>query len=152
MIPASENKLQGKWQGPFEVTKKIGTTALEIATPGQARSHRVLHINLLKKWYPQSQSAVVNLIRLVEDEEEVEEQYLPGSQQSPPVDLNHLSVEQQAQIQQLCNPELFKNQPGHTTLIKYSIVLKENAPPKRMSYRIPERLLTAFEDEVTLMQ
>ncbi len=87
----------------------------------------MLHINLLKKWYPQSQSAVVNLIRLVEDEEEVEEQYLPGSQQSPPVDLNLLSVEQQAQIQQLCDPELFKNQPGHTTLIKHSIVLKEKA-------------------------
>ncbi|XP_052406338.1 uncharacterized protein LOC127952096 [Carassius gibelio] len=152
MLPTSENKLLGKWQGPFEVTKKMGTTTYEIATPGQARAHRVLHINLLKEWYPQSESTVVNLVRLIEDEEEAEEQYLPGSQPSPPVDLNHLSVEQRAQIQQLCDPELFKSQPGYTTLIKHRIVLKENAQPKRMSYRIPERLLTAFENEVTLMQ
>lgn len=154
MLPTSENKLLGKWQGPFEVAKKIGTTTYEIATPGQARSHRVLHINLLKEWFPQSESAVVNLIRLVKDEEEAEEQYLPGtvSQPSPPVDLNHLPVEQRAQLQPLCDSELFKSQPGYTELIKHRIVLKENAQPKRMSYRIPERLQTAFEDEVKLMQ
>ncbi len=28
MIPTSENKLLGKWQGPFEVIKKIGTTTI----------------------------------------------------------------------------------------------------------------------------
>ncbi|XP_073721145.1 uncharacterized protein [Misgurnus anguillicaudatus] len=152
MLPTCENKLLGKWRGPYDVIKRIGATSYEIAIPGQARSHRVLHVNLLKRWYPQKESAVANLIRLVESEEEIEEQYLPESQTLPSVDLSHLSDEQRIQVQRLCDPNLFKNQPGHTTLKKHKIVLKEGACPKRMSYRIPERLMTAFEDEVELMQ
>lgn len=34
------------------------------------------HINLLKEWFLQKESACVNLIWLVEDKEEIEEQYL----------------------------------------------------------------------------
>lgn len=75
-----------------------------------AFAYRVLHINLLKEWYPQMQSIVVNLIRLVENEEEEDEQYLPGSQSSSTLELNHLSIEQKVQIQRLCDPTLFRSQ------------------------------------------
>lgn len=79
MLPTDENKQLGKWQGPFKVTKKLGPATYEIATPGGSRSHRTLHINLLKEWFPQKESASVNLIWLVEDEEKTEEQYLSVS-------------------------------------------------------------------------
>ncbi|XP_073726116.1 uncharacterized protein [Misgurnus anguillicaudatus] len=62
MLPTEENKLLGKWQGPFKVTKKLGSTTYEIATPGRSRSHRTLHINLLKEWFPQKESANVMLV------------------------------------------------------------------------------------------
>ncbi len=48
MLPTSENKLLGKW---FEVTKKLGTTTYPRT---DAFAYRVLHINLLKEWYPQT--------------------------------------------------------------------------------------------------
>ncbi len=53
MLPTEDNKLLGKWWGPFKVTKKLGPATYQIATPGESRSHRTLHINLLKEWFPQ---------------------------------------------------------------------------------------------------
>lgn len=64
----------GKCQGPFKVTKKLGPATYEIATPGGSQSNRTLHINLLKEWFPQKESASVNLTPLAKDEEEIEEQ------------------------------------------------------------------------------
>ena len=34
MLPTKESKLLAKWQGPFEVIKKLGSTTYEISTPG----------------------------------------------------------------------------------------------------------------------
>lgn len=45
-------KLLEKWQGPFEIKRKLGPTNYEIATPGLDRPSKVLHINLLKEWIP----------------------------------------------------------------------------------------------------
>lgn len=76
MFPTEEKKLLGKWKGPFKITRKLKPDTFEIATPGGSHLHRTSRINLLKEWFPQKGSANVNLIRLVEDEEETEEQYL----------------------------------------------------------------------------
>ncbi len=50
MLPSQENKLLAKWQGPFEIKNQLGPTTYEVATPGQDRASRILHVNLLKKW------------------------------------------------------------------------------------------------------
>lgn len=122
MLPTEENKLLGKCQGPFKVTKKLGPATYEIASPGGSRSNRILHITLLKEWFSQKEYASVNLIRLVEDEEEIEEQYLSVSQDTSSVNLEQLSREQEKKkkIQELSDPELFKSTPGCTLLISAS--------------------------------
>lgn len=78
----------------FEVTQKLGHTTYEIATPGDAHSHKVLHANLLKEWFPrpekQTDVKCVNY-QTEEVEEEVEEQYLRGENLSCSIlDLSHL--------------------------------------------------------------
>ncbi|KAG7459263.1 hypothetical protein JOB18_008719 [Solea senegalensis] len=50
MLPSDSSKLLAKWQGPFEVTRKLGSTTYEVAKLGQRHSRRVLHINLLKEY------------------------------------------------------------------------------------------------------
>jgi len=147
MLPTVSSKLLAKWQGPFEILQKLGPTTYEISTPGQARSKRILHVNLLKEWSPRKECL---LIRSVEDEEEVEEQYFPGLN-SAGLKVDHLPEFQQQQLQSLCNPELFQAKPGQTKLVEHDIVLKEDAVPKRLSYRIPERLLPALKKELDLM-
>ena len=50
MVPSDTSKLLAKWQGPFEVTRKLRSTNYEVVKPGQKSSRWVLHINLLKEW------------------------------------------------------------------------------------------------------
>lgn len=151
MLPSQESKLLAKWQGPFEVKRKLGPTTYEITTPGQGRSVRTLHINLLKPWIPRpDQPAQILMIKQVKEDEESDDQYLP--QPAPgDVSLSHLSPQHQREVRALCLPEVFSDYPGHTTLVKHDIVLKSNAVVRRMSYRVPERLQESLKDEVELM-
>lgn len=151
MLPTSDSKLLAKWQGPFEVQRKLGPTTYRVSTPGQRRSSRVLHVNLLKEWVPRTEKgAEVLLIRAVKEEEEVDDQYLPIPISSD-LDLSHLSEDQQSQVKPLINPEIFQEYPGRTKLVEYDIVLQPDATVRRMSYRIPERLLVSLKKEVDLM-
>lgn len=54
MLPTSDSKLLAKWQGPFEVQKKLGPTTYQVSNPGRQHSSRVLHVNLLKEWVPRT--------------------------------------------------------------------------------------------------
>ncbi|XP_043958900.1 uncharacterized protein LOC122823389 [Gambusia affinis] len=78
MLPTSDSKLLAKWQGPFEVLRKIGPTTYQVSTPGFHRGSRVLHVNLLKEWVPRKENETeVLLIHRVDEEEEVND-YLPS--------------------------------------------------------------------------
>ncbi|XP_043981200.1 uncharacterized protein LOC122835850 [Gambusia affinis] len=152
MLPSSESKLLAKWQGPFEVTKQLGPTTYQVAKMGQPHSTKVLHVNLLKEWTERPKiGAEVMLIRAVEEEEAVDDQYLPSSTPME-LDLKHLSSEQQLQVRAICNPQIFKEYPGRTDILEHEIVLKSDAKVKRLSYRIPERLLSSLKREMELMQ
>ena len=149
MLPTTESKLLAKWQGPFDVKERLGPTTYKISTPGQGRSTRVLHVNLLKEWTSRPGTEVL-LIRRVEEEDDVEDQYLPVPT-LPVLDLDHLGEAQESQVRALCDPEMFQENPGLTNVVEHDIVLKEDAPVRRMSYRIPERLQVSLKEEVDLM-
>lgn len=151
MLPSDNSKLLAKWQGRFEVIRKLGSTTYEIAVPGQSRSKWVLHINLLKAWHERSDTGVeVLMLHRVENEEEVCEQYLP-SPSNVTLGFQHLSLHQQADVQGLHSPEVFKKTPGRTSLVQHNIVLCDGALPRQRSYRVPERLLTSLKEEVDQM-
>lgn len=145
----TDSKLLAKWQGPYEIQQKLGETTYKVAVPDQPRSSRVLHINLLKEWTGRPKDADVLLIQEV-PEDEVEEQYLPAPT-SQGLDLSHLSDEKQAQVRNLCNSTVFKETPGKTDSVEHDIVLKDGACVRRLSYRIPERLLASLKEEINLM-
>lgn len=97
MLPTSDSKLLAKWQGPFEVQKKLVPTTYKVSTPGIQKWGQVLHVNLLKEWVPRTQNETeVLLIHGMDEEEEVNE-YL-SSVASSVMDLSHLTSEQQSQV------------------------------------------------------
>ncbi|XP_063334795.1 uncharacterized protein si:ch211-282j22.3 isoform X2 [Pelmatolapia mariae] len=149
LLPSDDSKLLAKWQGPYEIQKKLGQTTYKVAIPDQPRSSRVLHINLLKEWVGRPKADVF-LIREVSEEEEVDDQYLPKPTPQD-LDLNHLPEERQAQVRNLCKLDVFSENPGRTDIVEHDIVLKDGASVKRMSYRIPERLLIPLKEEIDLM-
>ena len=46
-------KLHPRYVGPFEILKKVGKVAYELAlSPQMSNVHNVFHISMLKKYYP----------------------------------------------------------------------------------------------------
>ncbi|KAK7913399.1 hypothetical protein WMY93_013610 [Mugilogobius chulae] len=106
MLPTSDSKLLAKWQGPFDITRKMGPTTYEVSLPGRQRSKRILHVNLLKEWVPRGEKAMeAMLIQRVDEEEEVDDQYMPGIATSN-LNIGHLTEQQQSQPSksEWCNP------------------------------------------------
>ncbi|KAK7912657.1 hypothetical protein WMY93_012868 [Mugilogobius chulae] len=150
LLPSEENKLLAKWQGPVKVLKQLGPTTYQVQSPGHPQSSKVLHINLLKLWV-QRPGKDVMLIREVAEEDEVEEQYLPAAGPVPKWDLKHLSHEQRLEVSSICKMNVFQDNPGRTDIVEHDICLKNGATVKRLSYRIPERLLSSLKKEIDLM-
>ncbi|CAJ1064638.1 uncharacterized protein LOC120723181 [Xyrichtys novacula] len=152
LLPSSESKLLAKWQGPYEVTKKVGAVSYEIHMPDRAKKHQTFHINLLKEFHDCPEPVSQHFFIQAAEEKEVEEQFFPTSPAGvSQVEVAHLTPDQQKGVEALLDPELFQEKPGFTDLVQHSIHLKETAPSRKRSYRIPERLVPELKKEIQLM-
>ncbi len=50
LLPTSSSKLLTKWQGPFEVTRRMGDLNYEVIRTDRSGARQIYHLNLLKKW------------------------------------------------------------------------------------------------------
>ncbi|KAG1940831.1 hypothetical protein F2P79_016387 [Pimephales promelas] len=48
LLPTSSSELLAKWQGPFEVTRRVGDLNYEVACTDRGGAHQIYHLNLLK--------------------------------------------------------------------------------------------------------
>lgn len=86
-----------KWQGPFEIKRKLGPTTYEIATPGLDQPSKVL----LKEWIPHPEKEPqVLMIQKVMEKEELEDQYLPQPV-SECFNIYNLPKDHQSQVREL---------------------------------------------------
>lgn len=155
LLPTSENKLLAKWQGPYQVQRRVGPVTYEIKIPSRAQPLQVFHVNMLKKWHPrqpEEHADVAMLVRAVQGEEEVDEQYLPTCLNDKKLDLEHLAEEQRHQLLRCIPDQLFMDTPGRTELVSHSIVLKDSKPIRQQMYRVPEKLLPEMKAELQMMQ
>ena len=67
------------------------------------------------------------------------------------MDISHLEEDQQDQVKELLDPNLFQEKPGRTTAVEHDIILQPDASPQRRSYRVPERLVGALPEELDVM-
>ena len=59
MLPTRGNKLMARWQGPFVVTRKVGSVNYELNMPSRRKKKAIFHVNLLKKWHEPESLLVV---------------------------------------------------------------------------------------------
>lgn len=158
LLPTSDNKLLAKWQGPYQVKRKVGFVTYEIEIPSRHQPLQIFHINMLKKWHEQASQPETTanavkelLVRVVQEEDEVEEQYLPVQQDDCSLDLRHLNVEQRGQLLESLPHQLFLKAPGKTDLVQHHIYLKDNKPIHQLVYRVPEKLVLTMKQEIETM-
>ena len=51
LLPTSISKLLAQWQGLYAIVRWIGAVKYEVDMIGRKKQHRVLHVNMLRKWY-----------------------------------------------------------------------------------------------------
>ncbi|KAK7939750.1 hypothetical protein WMY93_003076 [Mugilogobius chulae] len=125
---------------------KVSNVTYELFMPERLKKHQVFHINLLKEFIVRQEPSQQFLVRAVKDEE-VSEKFFPIPAAEPAaIDLSHLSPSQQDELKPLLNADLFQETPGFTSLVQHQIRLKQDAPKRQRSYRIPERYLNAISN------
>ncbi|XP_029928572.1 uncharacterized protein LOC115374014 [Myripristis murdjan] len=152
LLPTVENKLLAKWQGPYSIVRKLSSTTYEIEMPERRNPRQAFHINLLKEWKtrepPPSQQLFV---RAVKEEEDAEGEFTPTIHSTASLDLSHLSLTQQQELEAIIPPDLFQEKPGTTDLVKHDIHLKDSTPIRQRMYRIPERMVPVLMEEIEVM-
>ncbi len=88
------------------------------------------------------------LVRAVESEEEVEEQYLPNFHSDSEFNLQHLSEKQKHQLLECIPDQLFMGTPGRKDLVIHAIILKDPKPVRQSVYHVPEILLSVMKQEL----
>lgn len=153
LLPTSDNGLLAKWQGPYEVLRKVGETNYELSLPDRRKKTQVFHVNLLRPWLDRQCSVAEQLwARSVEDEEEVSEQYFPTNQGPNTLpNLNHLSLEQKGQIEAEIPGGLFSDRPGRTEVTQHDIRLLAQGPIRQTFCRVPARLVPDLKKEIQAM-
>lgn len=166
LLSSNDSKLLARWQGPYQVTKRLGRVIYELYMPERKKKHQTFYVNLLKEVQVPPQQSVQQpvqqpslkqpakqqfLVRVVKDEEEGEQFFRTNSSGPGSVVLSRLQPSQQKDIGPLLDPGLFQEKPGFTTLVQHKVHLREEAPPRRQFNRIPEWLVPQLKREIELM-
>lgn len=106
LLPSGTSKLLAKWQGPYVVTRKLGSVTYEILCPERKQPKQVLHVNLLREFKervsdlegPQDLKDQVMMVRAVVEEEDEADMEPVRSPQEVPGGLAHLENQRQKQL------------------------------------------------------
>ncbi|RXN08062.1 zinc finger protein 444-like [Labeo rohita] len=148
---AASSKLLAKWQGLFEVRRRIGDLNYEVIRSDRNRARQVYHLNLLKKWREEES---VMLVMVVSGEDDLGPE-LPTRPQSLALALggDHFSPSQLTDIAKLQNAfaDMFSPLPGRTDLIQHHIGMELGVVVRSRPYRLPEYKKKVVQTELEAM-
>ncbi|CAM4612755.1 unnamed protein product [Leuciscus chuanchicus] len=151
LLPTSSSKLLAKWQGPFEVTRRIGDLNYEVARTDRGGAHQVYHLNLLKKW---SEVESVMLATVVSGEVDLgPEASLKTQSLALAPGGDHLSPSQLSDVKKLQAEfaDVFSPLPGRTDLIQHHVETEPGVVVRSRPYRLPEHKKKVVQSELEAM-
>ena len=160
LLPTSPRKLEAAWQGPFRVLRKLGPVDYEIELEGRRKKRRVVHVNMLKKWFPPlTLAGYVDHQAPDEDPEELAEAFAPSAGNSPseeslgPEICDQLTTNQKQELHALLweFDDVLSNNPGRTSLAEHVISTGTASPVRQRPYRLPYSRRATVRDELQKM-
>ncbi|XP_065416479.1 uncharacterized protein LOC135974099 [Chrysemys picta bellii] len=149
LLPSSESKLLARWQGPYDVVRKVGPVTYEVRQPDKRKGTQRYHVNLLKRW----QDREGLLINPCPPEPELGP-HVPSTDDPPAPQLGQSLTEEQCK-QTNCLLQTFKRTftaiPGYTSLVKHSIRTEPGKVVRETTRPLPYRMREAVEEEVRAM-
>ena len=169
LLPTKHNKLELKWQGPFEVVKKVAQNNYSVDLGGIRKTY---HANLLKLYLTRKETGGTSnqevgllhcAVAAVVDEEEEESSDMEPRLETPSlvqtesakdvqicVDLGE-SQKEQVRSLLLDYQDVMTDVPGHTDVYRYDIKLTSSDPIRRKPYPVPQALKETLREEVRTM-
>ncbi|XP_039513052.1 uncharacterized protein LOC120468602 [Pimephales promelas] len=151
LLPTSSSKLLAKWQGPFEVTRRVGDLNYEVVRTDRGGGRQIYHLNLLKKWV---EAEAVMLATVVGGEEDLgPEANIKHHSFALAPSGDHLSPSQLTDIKNLQTEfaDVFSPLPGRTNLIQHHVETDPGAVVRCRPYRLPEHKKKVVQDELETM-
>ncbi len=151
LLPTSSSKLLAKWQGPFEVTQRVGDLNYEVSRTDRSGARQIYHLNLLKKW---SEVELVMLATAISGEDDLGPEVNTKIQSltlAPGGD--HLSPSQLTDVARLQTEfaDVFSPLPGRTNLIQHHIETEPGVVVRSRPYRLPEHKKKVVQSELEAM-
>ena len=173
-LPEGGGKFESKWQGPYFITKKVGEVNYEVEMPDKKKSHRILHANMIKRFYDRQQATNIRYCYCVTgtfQELEYDQEYQADEFDTEYLDQNigptytqtqtwkdakiddTISTSQFEEIQQLLSSheKVFSDVPGKTHVITHKLVTTTDAPIRQRAYRTPQAIKSKVQDEIDNM-
>ena len=146
LMPASSNKLQSVWQGPFKITRKVSPVDYEVDTGRCRKRLRTYHVNLLRKWRLRKEiSLFAAEIQLHGEDTEAEAvQYLVGKQPTESwrdvKTSDGLSVSQHEEVRALLHEfgDIFSDKPGLISSAVHDVDTGDATLVRSRPYRVPD--------------
>ena len=168
LLPINGNPLQAKYCGPYTVAKKTSDVDYVINTPGQRKSKRLCHVNMLKPYHSKADMTTCRSIAnvasvsdhppndsatLSDPAEKSMKLYNSDVLLNLDKKLNHLPEEERTVIKQLVEEfvGLFPDVPGKTIAACHDVEVGNAHPIKQHPYRINPIKLAAMREEVQYM-
>ncbi len=125
------------------MVERVGKVNYLVHMEDLRKKHRVLHINMLRKWHPPVSAVLVHQVQHVDEEDIPMWNDNEGGQAKQG---KQLSLEQAQELNILLGrfESLFTALPGHTTIAEHHISTGEAIPVCLPPYHLPH----AFRDQV----
>ncbi len=149
LLPTSSSKLLAKWQGPFEVTRRVGDLNYEVVRTDRSGACQIYHLNLLKKW---SEVEPVMLATAVSGVDDLGPEVITKIQSltlAPGGD--HLSPSQLTDVARLQKEFADVFSPLRTNLIQHHIETEPGVVVRSRPYRLPEHKKKVVQSELEAM-
>ena len=126
LLPTETSKLLAKWQGPYQVLRRVGKVDYLVDMHDRRKRKRVLHINMLQKWHKPTVTATSYMAdELPGDREETEVPVWNEDDGSDPKLTigSQLTGDERKELEELLQryASVLQNQPGRTTLVQHRI-------------------------------
>ncbi|XP_078533942.1 uncharacterized protein LOC144820212 [Lissotriton helveticus] len=136
LLPSSDHKLLGQWQGPFPVLRVVTPVTYEIETDPTRGVTQIYHVNLLKKW--EGPRPVLS------------------SATPPPFDVcidPDLPEQNKRELRRalFSVQPVFSSLPGHSTVVEHAIHTEPGKTVRQRPYRIPEARRAIIQEETNQM-
>ena len=172
LLSVPGNVLKARYQGPYEVERKVSELDYVVKTPGRRKSTQFCHINMLKPYFDRSRSDQVLIVNcnIVGGSQNLGElgdfkmEPLDDNEYKPKLNnsdillnldrkLEQLELSKKAELSEMIlkYTGLFPDVPSKTNLVQHDVDVGNAMPVKQHPYRVNPLKLEQMRKEIKYM-